>query len=43
MKRKTFYKDWETEAADVACLTAGFGLRDAIDIGNSTGGGEFAR
>jgi non-heme chloroperoxidase len=35
--------DMDTYVADVAELTAALGLRDAIHIGHSTGGGEVAR
>ncbi len=35
--------DMDTYAADVAELVASLGLRDAIHIGHSTGGGEVAR
>jgi non-heme chloroperoxidase len=35
--------DMDTYAADVAELVAALGLRDAIHIGHSTGGGEVAR
>lgn len=35
--------DMDTYAADVAAVTAHLGLRDAIHIGHSTGGGEAIR
>jgi len=35
--------DMDTYAADVAAVTAHLGLRDAIHIGHSTGGGEVIR
>ena len=35
--------DMDTYAADVAAVTAHLGLRDAIHIGHSTGGGEVTR
>src|SRR5438094_2556029 len=35
--------DMDTYAADVNALTTKLGLRDAIHIGHSTGGGEVAR
>jgi non-heme chloroperoxidase len=35
--------DMDTYAADVAELTAALGLKDAIHIGHSTGGGEVTR
>ncbi|QUD90761.1 alpha/beta fold hydrolase [Phenylobacterium montanum] len=35
--------DMDTYAADVAALATHLGLRDAIHIGHSTGGGEVAR
>ena len=35
--------DMDTYAADVAALAAELGLRDAIHIGHSTGGGEATR
>ncbi len=35
--------DMDTYVSDVAELTAALGLRDAIHIGHSTGGGEVAR
>jgi len=38
-----FGNDMDTYAADVAALTEHLGLRDAIHVGHSTGGGEVAR
>ena len=35
--------DMDTYAADVAALVAALGLRDAVHVGHSTGGGEVAR
>ncbi|TPI35642.1 alpha/beta hydrolase [Mesorhizobium sp. B3-1-6] len=35
--------EMDTYAADVAALTAHLGLKDAIHVGHSTGGGEVAR
>src|SRR5499433_3338455 len=35
--------DMDTYAADVAELTKSLGLKDAIHIGHSTGGGEVTR
>lgn len=35
--------EMDTYVADVAALTAHLGLRDAIHVGHSTGGGEVAR
>src|SRR5580692_10083722 len=35
--------EMDTYAADVAALVAHLGLRDAIHVGHSTGGGEVAR
>ncbi|MEU5509892.1 alpha/beta fold hydrolase [Streptomyces fungicidicus] len=35
--------DMDTYAADVAALAGALGLRDAVHVGHSTGGGEVAR